>query len=233
MIWTEMLTALKEATNTENFTNISDAKYYDWLTRSHKFVANKITSQIDSKYLYSIVKADAVNWQYKYDELPVKVIDTIFVKYKWDTDFRKTRPIDVSEMSQTIEWYAENQPKTKPLSFITNEIVMIFPAPDDDIVKGIYATGKKAVGDISATTTETEVFNGHEIDHQVIIDGAEQYVYHFLKEYDKKQESKDAFYNKWRLKQPWSLDSLISDLSYRWSQPVHYEEDQETLAWLL
>lgn len=233
MNWAELLQGLKEATWTENYTNIDDEKFYSWLSRSHKFVADKVKATIDSKFFFTQVKADAVSWQYKYSDLPVSVIDKVFVKYDWDVNYRPTTPVDVSEKKYDIEYYAENQSKWNPLCFITNNIVMIFPKPDADIVKWIYVTWKKKVWNISATTTEDEVFNWADLDHEVIIDWAKEFVYDYLKEYDKKQEAKDSFYNSWRLKQPWSLDSMISSLSWRWSQPVQYIEDEETLYSLM
>ena len=225
MNWTDLLQWLKEATATENFDNIDDSKYYTWLSWSHTKIAEFIKAKIDSKFFFSIAKADTVLWQYKYDWLPVNVIDTVFIKYKWDTDYRKATVTDVSENSKSIEYLAENQPKEKPLYFITNEIIMVFPKADDDITKWLSVTWLSVVSNITASSTSSDIFNWQLAEYQdLIIKWAEQYVYKYLQEFDKESKVRNEFIYE-------DLERLKTEISYRWSQPIQYEEPD--LSYLL
>lgn len=232
MNWQDLLQALKESTWTENFDNIDDSKYYKWLSWSHTKIAERIKAKVDSKFFYSITKADTVIGQYKYDDLPVNVIDTVFVKYDGDTKYRKCTVTDVSERSESIEELRDNQSKEKPLYFITNDIVMIFPKADSDTVGWLLVTWKNVVEDITTSTPATDLYNWQLATyHDVIVDGAKEYVYEYLQEFNKKAEAEWQFFNEWALALPWSLDKMITEISYRWSQPIAYEDPD--LSYLL
>lgn len=224
MNWPDLLQWLKEATATENFDNITDDQYYKWLSWSHTKIAEMVKARVDSKFFFSIAKADLVIWQYKYDQLPVNIIDTVFVKYETDWKYKKATVTDVSENTQSIEYLQANQSKYNPLYFITNEIVMIFPAPDNDIVQWLQATWKNVVTDIVSGTVSDDLYNWQLAVYQtVIIDWAKQYVYEKLQEFWKKSEAENSFFNDWAIpNKPWSLDKMLIEISYRGSQPIDY-----------
>ena len=225
MNWPDLLQWLKEATATENFDNITDDQFYKWLSWSHTKIAEFVKAKVDSKFFFSIAKADLVIWQYKYEKLPVNVIDTVFVKYETDWDFKKATVTDVSENTQSIEYLRDNQSKENPLYFITNEIVMIFPAPDNDITQGLQITWKNVVENITATTVSADLYNWQLAEYQdLIIKWAEQYVYKYLQEFNKESKVRNEFTYE-------DLERMKTEISYRSSQPIQYEEPD--LSYLL
>ena len=226
MNWQDLLLALKESTSTENFDNIPDEKYYKWLSWSHNEISEYLKSQIDSKFFMWISQADLVAWQNLYDNLwkdettwlYINVIDSIFVKYNW-TDFIKVRIDDFTEKDKSREYLEEHQPTTDPFATIIDwQKILLFPTPKVDATNGIEVTWSRNVKEITDSTTEQEIFNWVLKEwHYLIVKWAEQYVYKYLQELWKAQNSRNEF--KYQ-----DLPKLKAELSYRWSQPLEYKE---------
>lgn len=226
MNWTDLLQGLKEATSTENFDNISDDKYYKWLSWSHTKISEYIKAKVDSKFFLGITQANIVAGQTLYDDIwedattwrMINVIGSVFVKYNW-TKFTKVEIRDLEEMPESREYYQENQSTEDPFCVITGQKILLFPTPKLDVVNGLEITWSKDVPDIDATSTSWDIFNWVLAEyHDMIIKGAEQYVYKFLQEFNKESKVREEFMYQ-------DLPRMKTEISYRWSQPVEYKED--------
>lgn len=232
MNWTDLLQGLKEATSTENFDNISDDKYYKWISWSHTKIAEYIKAKIDSKFFMWISQADLIYWQTLYDNiwkdpatwLMINVIDSIYVKYDWSR-FQKVTIWDISEMPESREYYQEKQPISKAFCTITGQKVIFYPTPKIDLTNWIEVIWSRDVADITALTTAEQIFNWVLKEyHNEIIKWAEQYVYKFLQEFDKEAKVRNEFTYE-------DLERMKTEISFRWSQPLQYEEPD--LSYLL
>ena len=232
MNWTDLLQGLKEATSTENFDNISDDKYYKWLSWSHTKVAEFIKAKIDSKFFMGISQANLIYWQTLYDNiwedpvnwLMINVIDSLYVKYDW-SNFTKVRIWDISEMPESREYYQENQSNKDPFCTITGQKVIFYPTPKVDVTNWIEVIWSRDVLDISATTTSDQIFNWVLKEYQdIIIKWAEQFVYKYLQEFDKESKVRSEFTYE-------DLERMKTEISFRGSQPLQYVEPD--LSYLL
>lgn len=229
MNWTQLLEALKSATSTENFDNIPDSKYYSWLSRSHERIAEYIKAKIDSKFFMAIAQADIISGQSLYDNIGlnqatgryINVIDALYVKYDW-VNFKKLEIRDLSEMPESREYYQANQSKDDPFCVITGQRVLLFPVPTIDVLGGMEVIGSRNVPEITSSTTDSQIFNGVLKEyHDMIVLWAKQYVYEHLQEFSKYQLAKWEFDN---IELPW----MRAEISFRWSQPIHYQEPNFT-----
>lgn len=238
MNWAQLIQDLKISTSTENFDNISDEKYILWLNKSQTKIVEKIKSKIDSKFFMGISQAALVAGQSVYDKVweesgngkYINVVDSLYVKYEWASkDARKLDLLDFTDMNQTREWLAENQPISKAFFTMSGQKILLFPTPKVDVPKedgGIEVVGSRRVSPITAGSTEEQIFNGVLADeHDMIVIGAKQYVYEHLKEMNNKNDA-IAEYER-------ELNRVIAELSYRGSQPVRYQEDEGEINKLL
>lgn len=217
MNWVELKNMLVDQTSTEDF-NIIDDKYYEWLTLGHKKVAEMIKTRVDSKYFQSRFELDLSSGQKRYDNFPVSIVESTYLKYDESADFKdKVRLVDMQEMARDPEYYSENQSSEDPICEIIWNSIIIYPTPTKDVTRGLKVIWKKNVWDITAGTLETEVFNGKLIQyHDLIVQYAKRYVYQYTHEANKKAEAKFEFTE--------LLDDMITEISYRGSQPVAIEE---------
>jgi len=233
--WPDLLADLKKSTNTEHFDNIPDELYYKWLSKAHSTIAEYLKAQIDSKFFMAISQADLVAWQNVYDNLwkddttwlYINVIDSLYIKYDWEK-FTKASIQDLSELPESREYYEENQPKEKPFYVATWQKILIFPKPDLDVPNWIELIWSRNVWEINENTTQEQIFNWkiQEIQYiDLIVKGARQYVYQHTWEKQLESNEKNEFIYQ-------DLPRLKAELSFRWSQPVEYEEDSSILELL-
>lgn len=217
MDWAELKNFLVQQTNTEDF-NISDTLYYDWLSRSHKKVAEMVKTRTDSKYFQSRFEVDIVRNQKRYDEFPASIFESVYIKYSTTDDFKeKATPVDMQEASRDPDYYSENQSKNDPVYEVVGDSIIVYPTPDSDVARWMLLIGKKNMWNIDASTAETAVFNGKLTTyHDIIAHYAKRYVYQHTHEYNKKAECKEEFME--------MLDDMITEISDRWSQPRWIQE---------
>lgn len=101
-------------------------------------------------------------------------MDALYVKYEGVTkDARKLDLLDFTDMNQTREWLAENQPIDKAFFTMSGQKILLFPTPKVDVSKedaGIEVVGSRRVSPITADSTEEQIFNGVLADeHDMIV----------------------------------------------------------------
>ena len=236
MNWAQLIQDLKICTSTENFDNISDEKYELWLSKSQTKFAEKVKSKIDSKFFMGISQAALVAGQAVYDKVweengngkYINVVDALYVKYD-GTHPVKLDLLDFTDMNQTRDWLAENQSEDNPFFTMSWQKIILFPTPKIDVSQedaGIEIVGSRRVSPITKESTEAEILNWVLADeHDMIVLGAKQYVYEFLKEMNNKNDAIVEYERE--------LSRCIAELSYRGSQPVWYEEDEGEINKLL
>lgn len=181
-----------------------------------------------------ITQADLVYWQSVYDNLwlddttwrMITVISSIYVKYDWE-NLTKVKIEDLEEKPKSREFYQENQPKNNPFCTITWQKIILYPTPKVDVINWLEIIWSKDVWEITSSTTTNDIFNWVLKDYQdLIIKWAEQFVYKYLQQLDKEQKVRNEFLYV-------DLPKLKAEISYRWSQPVHYEENPELIKFLI
>jgi hypothetical protein len=113
---------------------------------------------------------DTVVWQCEYT-LPTDFtwnfdsankIEWISIKYSSTTWFVPAREVN---RQTTLQWkdleeLATSQSSADPIYFVADNSYFIFPAPQEAIAWGIKMYWIKSLADITASTTEADMFNG-------------------------------------------------------------------------
>lgn len=217
MNWLELKEMLITSTTTEDY-NITDNQYYTWLSLAHTKIAESIKTKVDSKYFFRWFDTDTVIWQSAYNLLPVSLVDAIYIKYTEDWEYIKATPRDVTELDYDLDYYRKNQDETDPFYLISDQLIHIFPTANNyDIQRWLKVLWKTSVWKIVDSTIEWQVFLWELLDyHDMIVEYAKRYVYEYIKDRTWKWDS-IVEYDR-------MFDRMISEISYRWSNPITYKE---------
>lgn len=89
-------------------------------------------------------------------------VESVSIKYTTGGEYIPARLVDRQTLLQThdIAWYEVNQPDGDPIYFIADSSIFIYPYPKESVTDGIKYYGIKSLVDITATTTEADMFGG-------------------------------------------------------------------------
>lgn len=223
MNWATLESELRSFTGTTS-SNYSQANVFLDLNKSYHYIEDCITENIGENYFYQEVTSNiTVDWQKEYvmDVVPAGNLDwvnkTLGVSIDYGNDtFVKAVKVDINSLEHDPSWYETNQPTSSPIYTIQDNSVMIFPVPTALTVGYIKMYIIQNLIDLTASTTEDDIFNGKIPTkyHPLIALGAEQYSYQRRQMFDKAQESEQRFHGKlfgeyaWSKYVPWMLDLL-------------------------
>lgn len=227
MNWATLITELRSATWT-TVSNYDDTLALIDLNKSYHYIEDCITQEIGENYFYQEFIATTVVWQKEYT-LPTNLIwnldwvnKTLGVSINYGNGYTKATKVDVQSLDKDISWYEVHQPTTDPIYTIQDNSIMFFPVPVVAWTYRLYVV--QNLIDITASTAESDVFNGkiHKKYHSIIALGAEQYSYIRRQLKQDAQEAETRFHGKlfWEYVNgkyvPWMLDML--NTRTRWAR---------------
>lgn len=130
-------------------------------------VEDYITSAIGEGFFWDILTEDETTVGQSEYPLPILTdgqfngalkVESISIKY--DTEFVKATQVARETLSKDLTYYETSQSPSNPIYFIADNSLFIYPAPTKAVVKGLKMYGIKTLADITATTTEAEMFGG-------------------------------------------------------------------------
>lgn len=230
MNWATLITELRSATWTTS-SNYSDTLAVIDLNKSYHYIEDCITQEIGESYFYNEFITDTtVAWQKEYT-IPANIsgnLDwvnkTLGVSVDYGDGYKKATKVDVNSLDKDVSWYETHQSTSNPIYTIQDNSVMIFPVPTATTIGDIKMYVVQNLIDLTASTAETDVFNGkiHKKYHPLIALGAEQYAYIRRNLKQDSQEAEARFH--WKLfweyvngkYAPWMLDML--NTRTRWAR---------------
>ena len=222
MNWATLITELRSATWT-NSTNYSDTLALIDLNKSYHYIEDCITQEIWENYFYQeFTTSPTVSWQKEYT-LPSDtewnldwINKAIWISIDYGNWYKKATKVDINSLDKDPSWYETNVSTEYPIYTIQDNSIMIFPVPTATTLGTIRIYGIQNLIDLTASTTEWDVFNGkiHKKYHPLISLGAEQYWHIRARNEAKSQEAEARFH--WKLfweyingkYSPWMLDML-------------------------
>lgn len=180
---------------------------------------NTIVSQVNEDFFYQEWLTNTVIDQREYT-FPVKAGTTaglkkllgVSLKYKTtNTEFQKLRESKLSNNSDDLAYYLDNQTEKDPFFIIWDNSVFVYPDPEEVVTGGLKLYGVSNLWDIATGGTEASVKIPIE-HHEKIAIGMMQYIYQAR---GLLGESTSAYnlYNQKKI-------DLVNDLSDRNKSPV-------------
>lgn len=238
MNWATLITELRSFTGTTSV-NYSDTLALIDLNKSYHYIEDLITQEVGESYFYQEFISDPlVSWQKEYT-LPTNlsgnldwVNKTLGVSIDYGNGYVKATKVDVNSLDKDVSWYMEQQSTASPIYTIQDNSVMIFPVATATTVWTYKLYVVQNLIDLTASTAETDVFNGkiHKKYHPLIALGAEEYCYIRRQQKQEAQEARNRFLSAlfWTGNIPWMLSMINTRLrGARIRQmPVWYEVKQ-------
>lgn len=222
MNWATLITELRSFTGTTS-TNYSDTLALIDLNKSYHFIEDLITQEVGESYFYQEFTTDTTVEGQKEYTLPTNltgnldwVNKTLGISIDYGNGYTKATKVDVNSLDKDVSWYETHQPTTNPIYTIQDNSVMIFPIPTATSIGDIRMYVVQNLIDLTASTAETDVFNGkiHKKYHPLIALGAEQYCYIRRTLKNEAQEAETRFLGKllWENVNgkyiPWMMDLI-------------------------
>jgi len=218
MNWATLITELRSATWT-TANNYDDTKALIDLNKSYHFIEDCITQEVWESYFYQEFTTDTtVAWQKEYT-YPTNLAGNLdwtnkvlWISINYGGGYIKATKVDVNSLEYDVSWYETNQPTSKPIYTIQDNSIMIFPVPTATTIWDIRWYVVQNLIDLTASTAETDVFNGkiHKKYHSLIALWAEEYCYIRMQKKNEAQEARIRFLNAvfgtWNL--PWMMDII-------------------------
>ena len=204
MNWATLITELRSFTGTTS-TNYSDTLALIDLNKSYHFIEDLITQEVWESFFYNEFVTDTtVEWQKEYTIYSSIsgnldwVNKTLGISIDYGDGYKKATKVDVNSLDKDISWYMEHQSTANPIYTIQDNSVMIFPVPTATTIGDIKMYVVQNLIDLTASTAETDVFNGkiHKKYHPLIALGAEQYCYNRRTLKNDAQEAETRFLGK-------------------------------------
>lgn len=232
MNWATLESELRSFTGTTS-SNYSQTNVFLDLNKSYHYIEDCVTEIVGENFFYNEMTTDDVTvvWQKEYTIYSASSWNLdgtnkllgVSIQYGTD-DYIKARKVDMQSLDKDFSWYSENQPTNDPIYTIQDNSIMIFPVATATTTGYIRMYIIQNLIDLTASTAETDVFNGkiNKKYHTLIALGAEQYSYQRRQMFDKAQESEARFH--WKLfgeyvngkYAPWMLDLI--NTRQRWAR---------------
>lgn len=78
----------------------------------------------------------------------------VSIKYKADWDYIKARRVNINNLENDLDWYAENQSEADPIYHISDNSYFVYPKPREAVVNWIKTYWIKNLADLLITDTE-------------------------------------------------------------------------------
>lgn len=115
-----------------------------------KEIQQEIDTYVNDGYFWDIGISDLVSWQEEYkildaqgvEDVRIKKIDEIYVKYSGQTLYQKASPLDIFHLDYDLEYYKTSASKIAPFFYLKDRSFFLYPTEDttDTFVNGTWDT---------------------------------------------------------------------------------------------